>query len=66
MQKVLMNSTIAVVEVPRNKFSGEITEVEQIAEKIGQYGNISKYSIKYDDSKAKITFKLFNPVSKLD
>jgi hypothetical protein len=52
------NSKIAVVQVPSSKYSGSITEVDKLADEIGQYGNITAYSIQKEGNKTNIIFKL--------
>jgi len=39
-----------------SSFSGEITEVEQIAEKIGQYGNVLGYKIENKEGYSNIIY----------
>ena len=52
------NSKTAVAQVASSKYSGTITEVDKIADEIGQYGNITAYSIQKEGNKTNIIFKL--------
>ena len=52
------NSKVAVAQIPSSKYSGSITQVDKIADEIGQYGNITAYNIQKKGNKTNIVFKL--------
>ena len=52
------NAKTAVARIPFSKYSGSITQVDKIADEIGQYGNITSYSIQEEGNKINIIFKL--------
>ena len=58
MDVILLNSKTAIARIPRSGFSGEITEVEKVAEEAGVYGNVTSYSIDYNEGSAYVTFTL--------
>lgn len=58
MNIYFVNSKTAVVKVPSKGFLGEITEIERLAERIGQYGNILSYRIDKQGDHTNVIFKL--------
>lgn len=65
MEKVLINSTTAMVKVANAEFGGELNEVEKLAEYINQYGNIKAYTVDKEDTVSTITFILDKSVNKI-
>jgi hypothetical protein len=61
MKTFFINSKKAVVQLHNKHFSGELTEVEKLAEILGQYGNIIKYKISREDDITNIFFDLLEP-----
>ena len=58
MNHFFPNSKIAVAEIASSKYSGSITQVDKIADEIGQYGNIVNYKIQKQGNKTNIIFDL--------
>lgn len=65
MQCFFPNSKTAVIQVTKN-FEGSLAEVEQLVEKIGQYGNILSYTIHKHANKNEIVFKLAEDYKKFE
>jgi len=67
MKPIFLNSKKVSVIIPSKNFSGEMTEIEKISEKIGQYGNIVSYKMYKSAETSNIIFSLkddyfrFNP-----
>ena len=55
------NSKVAVAQIPSSKYSGSVTQVDKLADEIGQYGNITAYTIQKEGNKTNIVFKLAVP-----
>jgi hypothetical protein len=58
MKTVFVNSKKAAVQIFNKRFSGEITEVEKLAEVLGQYGNIVSYKISSSGDDTIVMFDL--------
>lgn len=52
------NSKTAVVQLPNIKYSGSITQVDKLADEIGQYGNIMNYIIQKQGNTTSVIFSL--------
>lgn len=55
---ILINSKKVAVYVPSNSFSNELVEIESIAQKLGQYGNILGFQVKKGENKTAVIFSL--------
>lgn len=53
-----INSKKIAVHVPTKSFSNELVEVEALAQKAGQYGNILGFQIRKSDDKTAVIFSL--------
>lgn len=57
-QIVYLNSKKVAVYIPSNSFSNELVEIESIAQKLGQYGNILGFQIRKSNNKVAVIFSL--------
>lgn len=64
MNHFFPNSKVAVVRLLSSKYSGSITQVDKIADEIGQYGNIVNYKIQKQGNKLNIIFDLAEDYNK--
>lgn len=64
MNHFFPNSKVAVAQIPSSKYSGSITQVDKIADEIGQYGNITNYKIQKQGNKTNIIFNLAEDFNK--
>lgn len=56
-----INQHTLIARVHKDKFTGEVTEVEKVAEELGQYGNIISYKLKNKGNLVDIIFTIDNP-----